>query len=293
MNKEDITYCVYMHKNKINGKVYIGRSGNVAQRWHTKKHAYKQCTALYNAFNKYGWNNFDHLILFDNLTYDQSIELEQAMIKQYKSNENKFGYNLTEGGEGCIGRIWAQEEREKCGLARRGKTNSLEHRQKVSRALTGRKLSPEHREKSKQALAKGAIIAAQILQIPVCQFDINGKFVREFDSLRQAADYLGVSKSTGIQNCCAGVGKIYKGYFWCYSKDKDNFQPPKLNKKHKVFIQYRPTGAIYYGLRQAARLTNIPWYLINNSLKRCREGRPDNWVYVDPTTIDLSTVITA
>ena len=65
-----MTYCVYKHTNKINGKVYIGQSMNPKDRWSRQGHQYKGCTYFYNAIQKYGWNNFIHEILIDNLTQE-------------------------------------------------------------------------------------------------------------------------------------------------------------------------------------------------------------------------------
>ena len=60
-------YTVYMHKNKINGKVYIGITSQqpVKRRWR-KGSCYKNCNKFYKAIQKYGWNNFEHIILFEN-----------------------------------------------------------------------------------------------------------------------------------------------------------------------------------------------------------------------------------
>ena len=51
--------CIYMHKNKINGKVYIGQTiqDDPNKRW-KNGHNYKTCTFFAHAIKKYGWNNF-------------------------------------------------------------------------------------------------------------------------------------------------------------------------------------------------------------------------------------------
>ena len=63
-------HCIYAHRNQINGKVYIGQSMNPKDRWSRQGHQYKSCTYFYNAIQKYGWNNFIHEILIDNLTQE-------------------------------------------------------------------------------------------------------------------------------------------------------------------------------------------------------------------------------
>lgn len=57
---------------------------------------------LYRAIRKYGWDNFTKQILVDNLTRKQGNIKEQYYIKKYKSNNSKFGYNLTTGGGSAI-----------------------------------------------------------------------------------------------------------------------------------------------------------------------------------------------
>ena len=65
-SQEKPKYCIYIHINKINNKVYIGQSHNIQKRWMPSN--YKGCTKFYNAIKKYGWDNFQHKILIDNLT---------------------------------------------------------------------------------------------------------------------------------------------------------------------------------------------------------------------------------
>lgn len=57
---------------------------------------------LYRAVRKYGWDSFTKEILVDNLTREQGNIKEQYYIKKYKSNNPKFGYNLTVGGDSAI-----------------------------------------------------------------------------------------------------------------------------------------------------------------------------------------------
>lgn len=93
-------YKIYVHINKINGKIYIGQTGqeNVKDRWDSGW-GYKQCVAFNNAINKYGWNNFQHIVLIDRLTLEMANIIEEELIKKYKSTNSKYGYNIRPGGE--------------------------------------------------------------------------------------------------------------------------------------------------------------------------------------------------
>ena len=68
------TYSVYMHINKINGKKYIGiTSQRPKSRWHNGK-GYAQQRRFYSAIKSYGWDNFEHIILFNGLTKKEAEE---------------------------------------------------------------------------------------------------------------------------------------------------------------------------------------------------------------------------
>lgn len=92
-------YCIYLHKNKINNKVYIGQTSNKPEyRWNNGK-GYKDSPLFYNAIQKYGWDNFEHIILYTDLTLQKANVLQQYLIKRLKSNERDSGYNILDGGK--------------------------------------------------------------------------------------------------------------------------------------------------------------------------------------------------
>lgn len=109
------TYCVYMHKNKINGKVYIGQTNNPQKRWSYNGIYYKppkereNKSRFWNAICKYGWDNFEHIILVDNLTKDEVDEVEIELIEKYQATNREYGYNISKGGNG--GKIYDEHPR--------------------------------------------------------------------------------------------------------------------------------------------------------------------------------------
>lgn len=100
----DRNHCVYAHINNFNGKIYVGQTkhgNNPNNRWHngknyTKKNKEKNFH-FGNAILKYGWENFSHVILINNLTKKEANEAEMYYIKYFDSITN--GYNMTAGGE--------------------------------------------------------------------------------------------------------------------------------------------------------------------------------------------------
>ena len=98
MNKR---YLVYIHTNKINGKVYIGQTCQKPEyRWGSHGQGYVECPHFWRAIQKYGWINFDHTIQADGLTHDEACAQEIELIAQLKATDPQYGYNLSHGGDG-------------------------------------------------------------------------------------------------------------------------------------------------------------------------------------------------
>lgn len=95
-------YCVYKITNKLNGKIYIGMSKNLKNRWSSNGIHYKRSKHFYNAIQKYGWDNFEKKILIKNLSFEEACELEVKEIAKHNSRDRKIGYNIAEGGNGGI-----------------------------------------------------------------------------------------------------------------------------------------------------------------------------------------------
>jgi group I intron endonuclease len=102
-----------MHKNKINGKVYIGKTCRKPEyRWAHGK-GYLSQPVFGNAIKKYGWDGFEHIIIADGLSQEDAKKMEIDLISQYKSTNRNHGYNMTEGGEGWLGCKHSEEWRRK------------------------------------------------------------------------------------------------------------------------------------------------------------------------------------
>ena len=86
------THCIYMHKNKINGKIYVGQTfqDNPNARWQNG-HGYIKQPKFFSDIIKYGWINFEHIILEENLTQQEANERENFWIQYFDSCKN--GYN--------------------------------------------------------------------------------------------------------------------------------------------------------------------------------------------------------
>lgn len=58
-------YTVYMHENKTNHKKYIGITSKPPEKRWKNGANYQNCHAMRRAIEKYGWDGFDHIILFE------------------------------------------------------------------------------------------------------------------------------------------------------------------------------------------------------------------------------------
>lgn len=84
-------YIVYMHTNRINNKKYIGMTKLQPKvRWQNGK-GYKNQEAFYTDILAYGWNNFEHEVIYSNLTKQEAQQKEKELIQQYDAISN--GYN--------------------------------------------------------------------------------------------------------------------------------------------------------------------------------------------------------
>ena len=87
-------YVVYLHRNMQNGKVYVGRTcQNPFKCWGVGGSNYSRNFVFYQDILTYGWDNFDHQILEENLSNYESKVRENYYIKKY--NSIIAGYNRT------------------------------------------------------------------------------------------------------------------------------------------------------------------------------------------------------
>lgn len=138
--------------------MYIGiTSQQPKSRWGTCGNKYVSSPHFYNAIKKYGWNNFEHNILFTNLTRKEAIEKEIALIAQYDLCNPKKGYNETSGGDAPV---MSAAARKKLSEAMKGNQNgkghpcSEEKKKKISEAQKGRVFTEEHKKKLSEAAKK-------------------------------------------------------------------------------------------------------------------------------------------
>ena len=225
-------WTVYAHINKSNNKIYVGITSQTPEkRWLNGK-GYSYNSYFNNAIKKYGWDNFEHEIIANKLTEQEAKNFEKLLIAKFDLNNDNLGYNLTHGGDGIVGYHHTKETKEK--LSEASKNMTKESRNKITQQLIGRKHSEEHKEKiSISAINKGTK--------QVCQYELDGTFIRKWDSLKDIHSDLGILESC-ISRCCSNKTSLTAGnYMWRYFNNKDtykhNIEPYKDNFKRKNVIQ--------------------------------------------------------
>lgn len=139
---------IYMIKNSINNKIYIGKSVDINKRW--RDHRIALCdNSHYNeylqrAWNKYGSDSFEFSII-EECQADELNELEiYYIVECYKSYDPNFGYNLTKGGDGVIP---TDVVRKKMSDAQKKLCQDPEHIRRMSEVQIGKRASDETKKK--------------------------------------------------------------------------------------------------------------------------------------------------
>lgn len=160
---EERNYKLYVHISPSNKRYYgITSRKKCEDRWQNGK-GYQTQLVFNRAINKYGWANFQHIILFDNLTEQEANLLEKCYIALYDTTNPKYGYNQSLGGnipneeakrkisEANKGRKLTEEHKRKVGEASKGRKHTEETKKKMSEAAKGRKLTEEAKKKLSEA----------------------------------------------------------------------------------------------------------------------------------------------
>jgi group I intron endonuclease len=109
-----------MHISPSN-KRYIGiTSRKVEKRW-KKGRGYENQQYFYRAIKKYGWSNFEHIIIAKGLTEDEAKWLEIELIREWDTTNPSKGYNISYGGECFNGLVHTEETKRKMSEANKGK----------------------------------------------------------------------------------------------------------------------------------------------------------------------------
>lgn len=127
-------YVIYYHKSPEN-KYYIGQTcQDVEKRW--RRGASYKTEKFASAIQKYGWDNFEHGILEENISKDKVDELEAYYIQLFNSVDN--GYNIYQQNYSGyhFADLWADEKvKEKIIQKLISQRNTLEYHEEQSQRM--------------------------------------------------------------------------------------------------------------------------------------------------------------
>ena len=226
---------IYKVTNKITGKIYVGQTTkDLNQRW--RQHineaneaidGHRQSFPLFHRMIiKYKEENFIPEIIeeCDDLKLDIR---ERYWISFFNSNND--GYNSTIGGQEIFkekithGSKVVQYTIEDVYLATYSSaqeaanainihpSNIRKNCNGLTKSCGGFKWKWEEETKKREEYKK----EERKKNRKVCQYDLKGVLVKEYNSVKEAAEENLISKS-GIYNCCCGKQKISGGFMWTY-----------------------------------------------------------------------------
>lgn len=236
---------VYVITSKINNKKYIGESVNLLDRLNTHL-----CTLyanthyntyLQNTFNKYGPDN----IIVDVIELCSDFETkrrEHHWVHILQTYDYKYGFNQNLTDPEGLGRP-SEETKLKMSISQKkrppvtektkkklreanlGKKHTQEFKDNCRKRqiakvpfMLGRKHSPETLEKLKISHTGKKHTPEQKLKMSnqIYQYDLEGNFIKEWESVSEASRVIGISRSSIIDSVLnRREGKKFK---WKYSK---------------------------------------------------------------------------
>jgi group I intron endonuclease len=154
-------YCLTSPSGKKYVGIGCGKRGVQGRFSDYKNYLCKNQTKLYNALKKYGSENFKYEILLITNDLEYAKYMEQTIISSW--NLQNEGYNITAGGEGCLGLKHNEESKRKMSLAKKGKKLSKDHKKKIGDLAKGRKHSEESKIRMSQ-VQKGRKVSEETKQ---------------------------------------------------------------------------------------------------------------------------------
>ena len=239
---------IYKIINNTDDKVYIGqtiRTLNERINEYRRDFRINKSTNQYllNAFNKYGWDNFEFTIIDTAQTIEELNEKEIFYIDQYKSNDRTFGYNIESGGKNSIpsaetllkmstahsgtiqNKNWIENRIHKAGseeAKKYGKTKTEEEKTYLSINSPKFWLNKSRDEETKRKISETKLkqgfseLQKEINNKKVYKINPNtNKIISIFESTVEAGKFENVHQSTVSRWCSAN--KIINDIKWTYN----------------------------------------------------------------------------
>lgn len=258
---------------------YVGKTKNLEKRFrhhinNSKKRNYHSANWIKSLLIK---NRKPKIEILEECTKDNWEEREKYWISYYRKTYDLT--NILDGGNGgaTYGRL--------------GKKWSKEHRNNYIKSRTGLKTTVSKEGKEKRY--KGLLNYYEKNKTPVYQYNIEGKFIKEWNSAVDAAYNLNLNPSN-INKVCRQERKKCGNFTWSFNK-KSNIPAYKKKKiKTKIVLQLDLNKNIiseYNSTLEAHKVTKIP---VTN-LTNCLNGYSNSsggylWIYKEKYNNEYSKI---
>ena len=221
------TICgIYKIQNKINNMIYIGQSIDILYRFKAHKKSYDNL-AIHKAMQEYGIENFTFEIV-EECSREKLDEREKYWISYYDSYRN--GYNRTSGGSGTP-------------LNKTKKVLQYDVEGNFIQSFNSEKEAADFLDTDPRYISNCCLHKANTLmnyqfcfegdensiqknpkqnpgadKIPVSKYSLDGIFICNYDSIREAAKENG-NDVKGISECCRKLAFSCQGFLWTYFGD--------------------------------------------------------------------------
>lgn len=308
-------YTVYCHENKKNGKLYFGiTKTSVRRRW-SKGKGYKDQHLFGRAIEKYGWDGFEHIILFTGLSEDEAKQMERDLIREFHTQDRDKGYNITDGGDDCPIMRGAESPVARAVIvfnldgSFHAKFSTLTDAAKyigvssgtlsssISRSGTAKGYfcmfedecdncyeQPPRKERDMRAKCKA-----------VSQYDTDGTYIQSFESILEASEKTGIKKND-ISNVLSGRQHVSHGFQFRYDDGSCNNIERALVRgdltrggqhysARKVQLYNANTGETireYSCITEASGKESVPYSrILSDCMNKHKTTREFRWRYAD------------
>lgn len=194
-------------------------------------------------------------------------------------------FNKTDGGEYSVtGYKHTEEAKRKISKSQIGRKISKEWRENISKGRKGIKFSDEHIKNLSNSIKskwnnieyrKSNSFSHSGLSFSMKSiFQINiktGEILNRFNSITDAYKHLGINPKNGslLSSACKGKTKSAYRYYWCYSKDYDNFIFKQYYRIYNPILQFDNNGNLikeYSNITEAAKENKLKQSSISHAL---------------------------